>query len=80
MNGTATPQFVPVTLSTAVPGGLLMPGGPMAPMTLNRACLVVSAILFVLAALLSFGLVHGGPSITGLALLAFAFWVGAGAV
>ncbi len=48
-------------------------------MPASRLCLIVSAVLFVIAAILAFGIVKADVSVEGIALLAFAFWVGAGA-
>lgn len=46
----------------------------------SRICAIISAILFFVAAVFAFGIIRGEPSITGLALTAFGFWVLSGAV
>jgi hypothetical protein len=46
----------------------------------SRLCLVIAFVLFVIASLLSFDVLHAGWSVEGLALLAFGFWALSGAV
>jgi hypothetical protein len=48
-------------------------------MTAARLLLIISAVLFVVAALAAFDVVHG-YSVEGFALLALACWAGSGAV
>ena len=51
------------------------------PFPVSRICLIVSFVLFLIASLLSFGVIHADSGVLeGLALLGFGFWVVAGAV
>ncbi len=49
-------------------------------MSTTRLCLFLAALAFAVAAFLAFGIVRGGPSIEGLALVGFALWALSGAV